>query len=160
MARYWVFSVTMESYEISVRESLVAVGKRFKKLLDQVEIGDLITFYISKNSYREDAPDGDKKVQAFCGAAEVTGPIEESNKVIWPPKNGDTFPWRRKILFQISEGKVPVRSLFGQLSFITNTLTWGLAFQGACREITEDDFNLIRKELKFRYSVFMLSDEE
>ena len=74
--------------------------------------------------------------------------VFQSDALLWEPRNGDIFPWRRKIKLEDSKMSVLIKLLFGKLSYITNTATWGIAFRGGYLKITDKDYDQIIEGLE------------
>ncbi|MBC8228498.1 EVE domain-containing protein [bacterium] len=148
MPNYWILCISEDNFEISIKHQMIGMGERRKRVIEQMEIGDLIAFYIPKKNI--DSPPMNKvhQVRCFKGIAKITGPAFESNDVIWKVRGSDIFPYRRKVEFLNTEMNVPIKPLINKFSFVKNTAYWGIAFQKGYTQITEQDFELIQEAVK------------
>ena len=144
MPRYWVLTMTEANAAIALRERTIGFGERSRSLCAKLTEGDLATFYLTRASSEEKAA----PVQAFMGLVRVVGPMFESNDLLWPPRESEIFPWRRKIEVVLSKGRLPIRPLIGKLELITNDVYWALPLSNAARELSKHDFDLVRAGLE------------
>jgi predicted RNA-binding protein len=145
MLRYWILSISKDNYLIAKERGIIGVTAHGKRAIEQMAIGDIITFYISKKSVTS-SNDPAERIQKIRGIARVTGASFESNDVIWHMKPGELFPYRRHVEF-LSDALVDGVSLLKDLSYITKSQYWALPLRIGYVEITERDFDKIQAAL-------------
>ena len=145
MTNYWILCVSQDNLEISIKHQMIAMGEYRKKVIERMEIGDVIVFYVAKKKIDSPKNDRTQAVRCFRGIAKIAGPALESNDVIWRTKSIEIFPYRRKVEFLDTSLNVPIKPLISKLSFIKNPAYWGIAFQRGYTKIKEQDVELIKK---------------
>ena len=147
MPQYWILSMTEDNYLIAKQHSLLGITKYGKKMVYEMTIGDMFTFYISRKSVDSPANDPAHQIRKMRGIARVTGEAFESNEVIWSVRAGELFPYRRTVEF-LSDTTASARLLLEELSYVTNTRYWALPLRKGYVEITQRDFDRIRAALQ------------
>jgi predicted RNA-binding protein len=142
MPRYWILSMTEDNYLITKEHCLIGMSKSVRRAIQQMSIGDMIIFYLSRKTIASS-----QRVQQYRGIARVSGEAFESDKVIWPARGREMFPHRRNVEF-ISDASTEARPLIEKLSFVTNTLLWAIPLQKGYVEITAKDFETIEEAMK------------
>jgi predicted RNA-binding protein len=147
MVRYWILSMVESNYFIAKEHGLIGVSPVARKVIQQMSTGDMIVFYISKKHAGASRTDPTERVRQFRGIAQVTGNAFESRDVIWPARDVEIFPHRRRVEF-LSDMSTDFKPLIERLSFVTNTLLWALPLQKGYVEVTRNDFELIQDAMK------------
>jgi predicted RNA-binding protein len=110
-----------------------------KGRLKSFQVGDLITFYVPRDSLASS-----RKIRKFIGVAEVKGVGYESDTPIW--KNG-LFPQRIQ-MEPLSEGSCDIGPLIERLTFIKNKKSWGGTFLSGILRVPLQDFKIIQESMK------------
>lgn len=104
--------------------------------LKRLKTGDWIVFYSPKTNY----PDGES-LQAFTAIGQVKD--DELYQVEMMP---GFIPWRRNVDFKDCK-ETPIKPLIDELDFIQDKTHWGFKFRFGLFQISEQDFELIRKQM-------------
>jgi predicted RNA-binding protein len=147
MSKYWIFSMVEENYLIAMRLGLIGLSNRAKRVIEQIAIDDMATFYIGKKKMDSPLNDLTQRVQQYRGIARVSSAPFESNEIVWPVSGAKIFPYRVKVQF-LSDLKVDAKPLAEKLSFTRNMLYWALPFQKGYEEILSKDFEVIRAAME------------
>jgi predicted RNA-binding protein len=147
MSRYWILCMSEDNYQIAKEQGLIGMSERAKTALQKIAISDMITFYINKKKVGSPPNDPTQRVQQFRGIARVSGEAVKSHDLIWHIREGEIFPYRRKVDF-LADGKADVRPLINRLSFVTNLAFWALPLRKGYAEVTERDFEIIQEATK------------
>lgn len=147
MARYWILSMSEDNYNIAKDRGLIGMSERSRPAIHKIAVEDLIIFYITKKHVDSPPNDPSERVRQFRGIAQVTGEPFESNDLIWHVREGELFPFRRKVEF-LSDASTKVRPLIEKLSFVTNTMYWALPLRKGYVEITQKDLETIQAAMK------------
>jgi len=101
-----------------------------------MKIGDKVIFYLGRRKSK------------FLGTFTVTSKYLYDNTPFW---KGDIRPHRIRLKPDIvasnEEQLLDVKCIKDKLSFIKNEDRWYIYFQTGIREISKDDFDLIKSEL-------------
>ena len=146
MPNYYMIVTNEIDYEWDVDNQFVCAGfpERNKKSLRQMEIGDKIIYYVTKQS-------------KFMAAVEVIGEYFYSEKQIWDDPY-DLWPHRihTKPIVYIEDFQdgVFIKDIWDDLEFIKNKVKWGSQVQGSFRRLSEQDYmhicNYINKQKRTR----------
>lgn len=138
MNRHYVCSVSSrfpENYDLGIRVGKWGVEERYQKRIAPVRPGDSIVFVVAGE---------------FRSIHQVTRGPYEDRTLLWPPKDGDIFPFRVDIAPAEVAGSARVADLAGGISFMQGRV-WGGTLQGANgvfnRRLTAEDVRLIRESL-------------
>jgi hypothetical protein len=139
MSRCYLCSVSSrfpENYEIGIRAGKWGVERRYEKRIAPVRAGDRIAFVVG-GAFRSIHP-------------VIRAPYEDMTP-IWPPKDGDSFPYRIDIGLAEIAGNVPVGNIAAGISFMRDR-RWGGTLQGANgvfnSRLTAEDEALLRDALR------------
>lgn len=94
-------------------------------------------FYSSKNNFENGKP-----LQKFTAIGQVVD--EEPYQ---PNANENFKPYRRNVEFKKVK-ETEIRPLLEQLTFIKNKKSWGFYLISGFREISKEDFNVIKSAMK------------
>ena len=131
--------MTDDNLKISLREKVIGFAESKKAVLKSFQPGDLVVFYVSRESLSST-----KKIGKFIGSAEVVSQSYHSLMPIW---NHGVFPQRIDIE-PVSEKSCDVKSLIDRLRFIKNKASWGASFISGILKIPHDDFDTIQENMK------------
>ena len=146
MPRYWILAMTEDNYLFTKQHSLIGMSRIARRAIQQMSIGDMITFYLSRKKVDSPRNNPAERVQQFRGIARVSGEAFESDDVVWPARGGEIFPHRRSVEF-ISDARAEAKLLIEKLSFVTSTLAWATPLQKGFVEITVKDFETIEEAM-------------
>jgi predicted RNA-binding protein len=142
MNKFWVFPITQNNLLICLDKGILGARGNNASRLRNMEVGDIIIFYVSRINIKSYSP-----VREFFSTAKCMGKPFESGVSIWPGYSGDAFPFRIPIEV-IDRKRCKIVDIINQLSFIKNKGNWGSAFLGGARLISEEDFFIIKKTMK------------
>jgi EVE domain len=140
----WVLTGSLANFRATRERGFSVVGLKEgrRRLAEQVEPGDRVTFYLTG-------------VQAFGAIARIAGDMYEDRTPIWPGKPGkrDDYPWRfpaEPELVLDEERFVPAVELASKLEHVRKWPAehWQLAFQGQLRAISQADAERIEERLR------------
>lgn len=141
MDNCWLIPISMDNYEISVKNSIIGVNANKKKLLDKLEIGDKLSFYVSKETVDKSS----KRLMLVKGIAEVVSDTFIDDKELWNAKN-DMFPYRKSIKFLDTKRSFPIKDILENLSFY-KPKSWAFRFVVGPVKLTNKDWKLITNKL-------------
>jgi HKD family nuclease/predicted RNA-binding protein len=132
-AQHWIVITTPENYRICLASGLWGVNRQTRMIQD-VKIGDIITFYIA----------GAKQFSGVYRAA--SEPFEDRTR-LWPDK---LYPWRVRIEPLNQVGRIYAPEIKDRLPFIENPSHWGTFLQGEMKRASTADFRVLLGEMKRR----------
>lgn len=120
-----------------VKGGFAQAGHGRKEFISKLSKDDWVVFYSSKDTFENGKP-----LQKFTALGQV---VDEEP---YQPRDGTDFtPYRRNVKFmQVKEAEI--RPLLESLSFVRNKKKWGFYLISGFREISEDDFNVIKNAMK------------
>jgi len=132
VTHYWLGSCSKQNFDIDRHRGFDIDGYsgRRKRWVQQVRRGDKVVEYVSKHG--------------FAAIRIVVSEPFHDERIIWPPKNGEVWPWRfmTQPELVLSEGRfIPFASLKSKLSIQPLALR-------SFGEITEEDFSAIESEMR------------
>lgn len=137
MTKYFLIGASKDHVLKGVEGGFAQAGHGRKDYIGKPSKGDWIIYYSSKNKFEDTKP-----LQKFTAIGQV---IDEE------PYQSNTSanfkPYRRKVDFQESN-EAEIRPLLDQLSFIKNKKKWGFYLISGFREISKEDFTIIKKAMK------------
>jgi hypothetical protein len=134
--RCWVNTISRDHVLRAVEGGFTQAGHGKATGLKRLTAGDWLVFYSPKTSLRDGEP-----LQAFTALGRV------SDDEVYPVEMESGFePWRRNIEF-VECVHIPIRPLIDQLTFIKNKQRWGYVFRFGLFEISEQDFELIKRAM-------------
>jgi predicted RNA-binding protein len=132
---YWIVCMTDDNLKISLREKVIGFSESKARLLKSFQSGDLIVFYVSRESLTST-----KRIGKLMGLAEVNGGLYRSSMPLW---NNGLFPHRIGIEPR-SVKSCDIKSLIEKLRFIKNKEKWGTAFMSGILRVPPEDFETIQ----------------
>ena len=140
MVNYWLCITDQENWHVIKSELVWGVSGRYKAIMEQVKLGDLLVFYV--------------KPKRICGIFIVSSEPYTSTKRIF--KSGgisgqEIFPHRVKLkpLIVLDEC-LDFESLISRLNFIRKKDRWTAYLRRAMVPLSEYDFKLIEGALKMK----------
>src|SRR3954451_15235068 len=104
-----------ENYDIGVQACTWGVENVYKNKIEKTSPGDEVVF-ISKRHIRS--------------IHTIEGKVYRDDKPLWPPKDGDLFPWRIKISGPTYVGEIPSAVFSANVSFMRAVDHWPGTIQG------------------------------
>lgn len=160
--KYWLLVTHPKNFEIMKAKNIAAMKAKRKSFAYQVRPGDKAVFYLTK-------------IGKFGGAAEFISKVREDKAEIFTEestvhlrgensshlggvqkrgvqKNRETHPWRFSVKFEVKldeKDYVPSENFKDKLEYLRKwpTKYWKLGFQGNVHEITEADYETLKKSL-------------
>ena len=139
----WIVVGSPENFErtASLGFEVQGLKSRHRKKAERMKKGDPLVWYLTG-------------AQVFAGYAEIAGGYFEDHEPIWgsDKKKDEDYPWRvpiRKAVALPKESRVPAEEVARKLDHVAKWPAehWRLAFQGNVHEISDKDFQTIRKAL-------------
>ena len=121
---------------IGVKGGFIQLNHGKRAPLQRLSASDGVVFYSPRTSY----PDGEP-LQAFTAIGRV-----KTGEVYQVEMEPGFVPWRRNVEF-VECVHTPIRPLIDQLRFIKNKQRWGYVFRFGLFEISERDFELIKRAM-------------
>ncbi len=133
MTKYFLICASKDHVLKGVEGKFAQAGHGRKDFISKPSKGDWVVFYSSKDKFENDKP-----LQKFTAIGQVVD--EEPYQ---PGAGGDFKPYRRDVEFENSQD-VEIRPLLERLTFIKNKNKWGFYLISGFREISKEDFNIIK----------------
>lgn len=136
---YYLIITTRKDYKFDVKNNFKFLGfpSRNRNSVKNFKVGDKIIFYLTK-------------ISSFAAVVEVTGEYFFSTEKIWEDEF-DLWPHRIKCkpikYIEDPEKMIYIKDIWDNLDMISNKDKWGSQVQGSFRKITENDYNVISKEI-------------
>jgi predicted RNA-binding protein len=129
--KYWLCVTNKDNWRIIKEKKIWGVPERRKGLIQRVEQGDLLVFYVKP-----------KRVGGIFKAS--SKPFESKDKVFTAIR-GEIFP-HRVMLEPVVVCKKPIaiESVFGNLSFTKGRKYWTMPLRRGMFEIPDKDYETIR----------------
>ena len=137
MTKYFLICASRDHVLKGVKDGFAQAGHGRKDNISKPSKGDWIVFYSSKDKF-----ENGKALQKFTAAGQVTDDEPYHPAVI------DHFkPYRRNVKFA-SVREADIRPLLDHLGFIRNKEKWGFYLISGFRELSEEDFTVIKNAMK------------
>src|SRR5439155_15899435 len=109
----------------------------YENRIREVSLGDEIVFIAS---------------QQIRSIHRIESDVYKDNRPLWPPKDGDLFPFRVKISRPTYAGQISSDEFVPHISFMRDKKAWGGTIQGASGvfndRLTDEDVNFIKSRLR------------
>ncbi len=132
-SRHWFVITTPENYRICMASGLWGVNRQ-TRTIQEVEPGDVVTFYITGS-------------MQFSGIYRVSGKPFYDNTPLWPDK---PYPWRVRIEPLNQLGRIFAPEIKNRLPLIRDPRHWGTFLQGEMKSVSGDDFRVLLDEMRRR----------
>lgn len=137
MTKYFLICASRNHVLKGVEGGFAQAGHGRKDFMSKPSKGDWIVFYSSKDNFENGRP-----LQKFTTIGKV---IDE--ETYQPNANENFKPYRRNVEFKKVK-ETEIRPLLEQLTFIKNKKSWGFYLISGFREISKEDFNVIKSAMK------------
>ncbi|MDQ6845960.1 MAG: EVE domain-containing protein [Bacteroidota bacterium] len=136
MTKYFLICASKDHVLTGVKQGIAQAGHGRKDFISKPSKGDWIVYYSSKDKFE----DG-KAYQKFTAIGQITD--DES----YQPDTRKKFkPYRRNVDYKTCN-ETEIRALIEDLSFIKNKKRWGFYLISGFREISKEDFEVIKHEM-------------
>jgi predicted RNA-binding protein len=126
-----------ENYHIGVQARTWGVEKRYKNRIERTSPGDELVFLAG---------------QKIRSIHRIESKVYKDDRPLWPPKDGDIFPFRIKISQPTYAGQISSDEFVENISFMRHRRAWGGTIQGASGvfndHLTDEDVNFIKSRLR------------
>ncbi|MDQ6762684.1 MAG: EVE domain-containing protein [Bacteroidota bacterium] len=136
MTKYFLICASKDHVLKGVKGGFAQAGHGRKDYISKLAKGDWLVFYSSKDKLEDGKP-----LQKFTALGQVTD--EQPYHV---NASANFKPYRRHVDFKKSN-EASIRPLLEQLSFIKNKKKWGFYLISGFREISKEDFTIIKKAM-------------
>ena len=134
--KYWITVASKDHIARGIAGGFMQANHGKQAALKRMQTGDWVLFYSPMQTMS-----GTEPCQAFTAIGKI------ADDEIYQHKMFDDFiPWRRNINF-VESAETPIAPLIDKLDFITNKKAWGYPFRFGFLEISEHDFELIKKQM-------------
>ena len=137
MTKYFLICASRDHVLKGVKDGFAQAGYGRKDFISKPSKGDWVVFYSSKDKF-----ENGKLLQKFTALGQVVD--EEPYQ---PNASGNFKPYRRNVEFKKVE-ETEIRPLLEHLTFIKNKKKWGFYLISGFREISKEDFNVIKNAMK------------
>jgi len=126
-----------ENYHIGVQACTWGVEARYENRIREVNTGDEVVFIAA---------------QQIRSIHRIESDVYKDNHPLWPPKDGDLFPFRVKMSRPTYAGQITSGEFVPHISFMRDKEAWGGTIQGASgvfnNRLTDEDVNFIKSRLR------------
>lgn len=136
MTRYWIGVASLEHVRRGVEGGFAQVCHGKPGPLRCMTEGDWFIYYSPTVHFGGNDP---------CRSFTAIGRIKPEEPYIFAMSR-DFLPWRRNVNF-LSSLETAIEPLLDKLTFIKDKKRWGFPFRRGCFEISQEDFQLIAKEM-------------
>ncbi len=137
MTKYFLICTSKDHVLKGVEGGFAQAGHGRKDFISKPSKGDWLIFYSSKDIFENGKP-----LQKFTAIGKVVD--EEPYQ---PNASGNFKPYRRNVEFKKVQ-ETEIRPLLEHLTFIKNKKKWGFYLISGFREISKEDFNVIKSAMK------------
>lgn len=137
MTKYFLICASRDHVITGVKQGIAQAGHGRKDFMSKPSKGDWIVYYSSKDKFE----DG-KVYQKFAAIGEIT-----DDEPYQPDTQKKFKPYRRNAEYKDCP-EADIRSLIENLTFIKNKKRWGFYLISGFREISKEDFDIIKFAMK------------
>jgi predicted RNA-binding protein len=139
MKKYFLICASRDHVLKGVENGFAQAGHGRKDLMSKPAKGDWVIYYSAKSIFGEPAPH-----QKFTAVG-----IVSDDKPYQPVTHSSFKPYRRNIDYKRCR-ETEIFPLLDKLTFIKNKKRWGFYLMSGFREISKEDFTMIRNAMKIR----------
>jgi len=137
MPEYFLICASKDHVVMGIQQGIAQAGHGRKDFMSKLSKGDRIVYYSSKDAF-----EGGNIYQKFTAIGKITDD---------EPYQGGTKnkfkAYRRNVDYQTCH-EAEIRPLIERLSFIKNKKRWGFYLISGFREISKEDFEIIKHAMK------------
>ena len=137
MTKYFLICASRDHVLKGVKHGFAQAGHGRKDYMSKPSKDDWVVFYSSKDKFEDGRP-----LQHFTAIGQIT-----DDEPYQPAGSTNFKPYRRNVKFKDCH-EAGIRPLLEQLSFIKNKKRWGFYLISGFRELSKEDFNLIKNAMK------------
>ena len=137
MTKYFLICASKDHVLKGVKQGIAQAGHGRKNFMSKPSKGDWIVYYSSKDKFE----DG-KVYQKFTAIGQIT-----DDEPYQPDTQKKFKPYRRNADYKACH-EAEIRPLIEKLNFIKNKKRWGFYLISGFREISKDDFEVIKHAMK------------
>lgn len=136
MIKYFLIGASRDHVRKGVEGGFAQAGHGRKGFMSKPSKGDWVVFYSSKDKFENGEP-----LQKFTAIGQI---VDEEP---YQPKTSSSFkPYRRNVEFTNSQ-EAEIRPLLEHLSFIKNKEKWGFYLISGFRQVSKEDFTVIKNAM-------------
>lgn len=136
MSNYFFIGASKDHVLKGKQGGFVQAGHGKKSLVDKLVKGDWFVYYSSKEKFEDKQP-----YQKFTAIGRIAG-----DKPYQSEAKSGIQPFRIKATYRNAKD-ADIRALIDKLEFIKNKKRWGFYIMSGFREISENDFSIIKKAM-------------
>lgn len=137
MTKYFLICASKDHVSKGVGQGIAQAGHGRKDFMTNPSKGDWIVYYSSKDKFE----DG-KAYQKFTAIGQIT-----DDEPYQPDTQKKFKPYRRNADYKVCH-ETEIRPLIENLSFIKNKKRWGFYLISGFREISKEDFEVIKHAMQ------------
>ena len=137
MPQYFLVCASKDHVVKGVKAGFAQAGHGRKDLMSKPSKGDWVVYYSSKDKFE----DG-KALQKFTALGQFI-----DDEPYQPSANTSFKPYRRDVRYKKSK-EADIRPLIEHLGFIKNKKHWGFYLINGFREISKEDFTVIKNAMR------------
>lgn len=137
MTKYFLICASRDHVLKGVEDGFAQAGHGRKDFISKPSKGDWVVFYSSKDKF-----ENGNLLQKFTAIGQVV-----DAEPYQPDASASFKPYRRNVEFKKVE-ETEIRPLLEHLTFIKNKKKWGFYLISGFREISKEDFNVIKNAMK------------
>ncbi len=135
--KYFLAVASKDHVENGVTQGIAQAGHGRKDYMSKLSKGDWIIYYSSKDKFEEGKP-----YQKFTAIGKIT-----DDEPYQPDTKNNFKPYRRNVDYK-SCHEADIHPLIEHLGFIKNKKKWGFYLISGFKEISKDDFEIIKRSMK------------
>ncbi len=133
MTKYFLAVASKDHVGSGVKQGIAQAGHGRKDYMSKLSKGDWIIYYSSKDKFEEG-----KSYKKFTAIGQIT-----DDEPYQPDSKSNFKPYRRNVDYK-SCNEADIHPLIEQLGFIKNKKKWGFYLISGFREISKEDFEIIK----------------
>jgi predicted RNA-binding protein len=137
MTKYFLICASRDHVRKGIEGGFAQAGHGRKDFMSKPSKGDWVIYYSAKEEFENSKP-----LQKFTAIGQVL-----DHEPYQPDAHSDFKPYRRDVSFKENQ-EADIRPLIEKLSFIKNKKRWGFYLIRGFREISKDDFEVIKHAMK------------
>ena len=137
MTKYFLICATKDHVLKGVEGGFAQAGHGRKNFISNLSKGDWIVYYSSKDKFEDGKP-----LQKFTAIGQIVDDEPYQSKT-----HSNFKPYRRNARYKKSN-EADIHPLIEELSFIKNKKRWGFYLISGFREISKEDFRVIKRVMK------------
>ncbi len=137
MTKYFLICASRDHVLKGIEGGFAQAGHGRKDFMSKPSKGDWVIYYSAKDEFENGKP-----LQKFTAIGQVI-----DDKPYQPNAHSEFKPYRRDVTFRESR-EADIRPLIEHLDFIKNKKRWGFYLISGFKEISKDDFEVIKHGMK------------